>query len=124
MKNTEKNVLIFLLLMGTFCAIMISGIFLAPKYSQFFFHGIMILSFVALVFAGSPTFKDFLFLILALIVLGVTANIVGGKFDANTLLGFIVHAVCLAPIYCFLLKHVIKILVQTKRRNQIEDANN
>lgn len=115
MKKTEQRILCFIILMAFFCAIMIFGLFLGPKYPRIFFWG-LITFFVAVVgIFVAPTPKDFLLLMGGMILLGIVGELASLFFTPDTLGGFIGTCISIAPVALPLGLHFCKMCAKSKR---------
>ena len=124
-KKTEKRLLIYMIEMVAFCAIMIFGIVYGPQHPQIFFWGVLAVFATVIAIEIAPTLKDTIILVIGMIVLATAGTgvdkLVSHFFGKDTLIGFIVSCVLLAPFYFPLAGHFLKMCKKMVKRMKKEE---
>lgn len=116
MKKIEQRILCFIILMAFFCAIMIFGLLLGPKYPRIFFWGLITFLVGIVGIFVTPTLKDFLLLIGGMILLGYAGELASLFFTPDTLGGFIGTCIAITPVAFPLGFHFSKMCVKCKQQ--------
>lgn len=111
-RKIQKRFLFLILAMVAFCAIMLFGIFRGDQHPQIFFWSLMAFFAAVIVIIITPTMKDAAILIVGMLILAAAGQGVDMLLDylhmKDTLLGFIISLVLLAPFYFPLFIHFMK----------------
>lgn len=111
MKKLRNNVFVYMFLMLAFLVSMLFGIFYGPSHPQLFFWMIMTVFAGVVAMYVATTIKDLILLIVGMILLGVVGQLVDEILLVRLPEGifkFIVQCICMAPIYCPLAMHFVK----------------
>lgn len=130
-KKTEKRLLIYMIEMVAFCTIMIFCIVYGPQHPQIFFWGVLAVFTTVIAIEIAPTLKDTIILVIGMIVLATAGagvdKLVSHFFGNDTLIGFIVSCLLLAPFYFQLAGHFLrmckKMVKRTKKKEELESES-
>jgi len=104
------------------CASLLFGIFLGPKYPDVFFWSFMVVFAAVVALYVATTVKDVLLLVGGMIALGIWATIVE-SFILHSLsegVRFILSCILLAPVYCPLAVHFVRMTAKRQHLNKEE----
>lgn len=116
--------------MVTFCAIMIFGVIYGHQHPQIFFWGVMTVFVVIIAIEIVPTLKDIIILVVGMIVLAIAGTgvdkLVSHFFGRDTLIGFVVSCILLAPFYFPVAGHFLnmcKKMVKRMKEKELESKS-
>ncbi len=123
MEKLRNNVFVYVFLMFAFLASMLFGIFYGPSHPQVFFGMVMTVFAGVVAMYVATTLKDVILFVGGIILLGLVAQLIDGFLLIRLHKGFfkfVVQCFCMAPIYCPLANHFVKMC--KTRQAMDEDA--
>lgn len=125
MQKNERRLLIFMIEMAIFSAIMIFSIVNRFQHPQILFWGILVAFAAIIAIEIAPTLKDTVILVIGMIILAIAGTVVDKFvsyfFGSDTLIGFIVTCIALAPFYFPLAGHFVNLCKKRVRLMKKED---
>ena len=121
MKKFSNSPAVFMGIMLATCASLLFGIFFGPKYPNIFFWSFMAVFAAVVALYVSTTVKDTVFLIGGMVILGLWGTIVENYILSSLsdgIVRFILSCILLAPGYCPLATHFVKMTAKRKRLNE------
>lgn len=116
MKFTDKQSVLCLIEMIAFCAVMLYGMIYGPKHPQIFFWSMMAVFASVVLTMIKPTLKDTIILIVGMIIMSIAGagiNKLVLYFSLkNTLPGFLLSLLLLAPFYFPVALHFVKMCIK------------
>lgn len=111
-KQIEKRFWVYILEMAAFCVILLFGIFYGSQHPNLFFLGLMGLFAIIIAIELVPTKKDVIILLVGMAILAIWGTLVDKLvnylFGRDSILGFLLSLVLMAPIYFPLFSHLCK----------------
>lgn len=127
-KQIEKRFWIYILECMALCAILLFGIFYGPQYPNLFFWGFMGIFAVIVAIELTPTKKETIILLVGMAVSAIVGTLVNKLvvflLGEDSLLGFILSLILLAPIYFPLAGYFYKICQKAVRKMKQEELKN